>query len=229
MKVCDINKTGIIVDLFSVPADQRDGAWKKEFFDNVFDASFACGNPQIFRGPDGYPYFQLSTPEPYKSFDSFCICNLLEQATNEGFGIAINPRENGVDWVFTCGDLLTYRLFGAFEVGQVQQGHTQTVIQKETQVLVGAPSEAILPAYTRQILKMFIEQNTGDKSPGVFLMNNASATPPQSLVFSIFKEDFPDEARFKSLMIGLSWFLPRHYPPTSISRQPKPISQFYPL
>jgi hypothetical protein len=229
VKVCDINKTQKIVDLFAIPSDQRDIAWKKQFFEDVFDASFACGDPQVFHGPDGFPYFQLSTPEPYKAFDSFCICNLIELATDNGFGIAINPRPDGADWVFSYGDLLSYRLFGAFEVGQVQAGDSQTVIHKAAQVLVGAPSEAILPEYTRRILKMFIERNAGNKSPGVFLMNNPSDPIPQALVFSIYREDFQEEAQFQSVMRGLSWFLPRHYPPTSISREGSPISQFYPL
>ena len=229
MKVCDVNKTAIVVELFSVAAEQRDASWKRQFYDNVFHASFACGDPQTFNGPDGFPYFRLLTPEPNQPFDSFCLCNLLEHVTENGLGVAINPRTDGVDWVFSYGDLLCHRLYGAFEVGQFQAGHAQTVIKKETQVLVGAPSEAILPAYTRRLLKSFIEFKTGNKAPGVFLMHNPSDKIVQSLVFSFFPEDFPNEAAFDSFMNSLSWFLPRHYPPTCISRQGKTISQFYPL
>jgi hypothetical protein len=229
MKVCDIQKTAKVDALFSVPFQQRDDGWKKQFFDDVFDASFACGNPQVFHGPDGFPYFQLFTPEPYKAFDSFCICNLLEYVTENGLGIAFNPRPDGVDWVFSYGDLLCHRLYGAFQVGEIQRQPTHTVIQKDTQVLVGAPSEAILPAYTRRILKSFITHRTNDPSPGVFLMHNASDSQPQSLVFSTARERFPDEAAFNSFMTALSWFLPRHYPPTILSGQGKPLSQFYPL
>ncbi|HEX4351167.1 MAG TPA: hypothetical protein VH251_12305 [Verrucomicrobiae bacterium] len=229
MKVCDIQKTAKVDELFSVLSAQRDDAWKKEFYENVFDASFACGNPQVFHGPDGFPYFQLFTPEPYKAFDSFCVCNLLEYVTENGLGIAFNPRADGADWVFSYGDLLCHRLFGAFEVGQIQRDHTQTVIEKPTQVLVSAPSEAILPACARRCLKSYIEFKTGDKSPGVFLMDNPASQPARSLVFSMTRESFPDEASFNSFMTHLSWFLPRHYPPTILSNLAKPISQFYPL
>ncbi len=229
MKVCDINKVGKILELFSVAADQRDAAWKKQFFENVADASFACGDPQVISGPDGFPYFQLFSPEPYQAFDSFCVCNLLEHTTENGFGIAINPRENNADWVFSCGDLLSYRLFNSFNVGEIQQGHTQTVIQTATKVMVGAPAETILPEYTRHFLKKFMEQKLGLANPGVFLMDNPTAKPSQSLVFSIFKEDFETEAQFAGAMNHLSWFLPRHLPPTSISKLENPISQFYPL
>ena len=229
MKVCDIQKTARVDDLLSVVSERRDNAWKQQFFENVFDASFACGDPQVFHGPDGFPYFKLFTPEPNKAFDSFCICNLLEYATENGLGIAINPRSDSVGWVFSYGDLLCHRLYGAFEVGQVQRGHTQTTIVKETQVLVGAPSETILPAYTRRCLKSFIEYKTGSQAPGVFLMHNPSDQPPQSLVFSVSSENFPNEAAFRAFMAALSWFLPRHYPPTCISKQAQPISPYYPL
>lgn len=229
MKVCDLNKVGKILELFSVAADRRDAAWKSDFFANVVDASFACGDPQVISGPDGFPYFQLFCPEPYKSFDSFCICNLLEYTTENGFGIVINPRENNVDWVFSCGDLLSYRLLNSFNVGEIQQGHTQTTIQTATKVLVGAPAETILPKYTRHLLKNFMEQKLGLANAGVFLMDNPTASPSRSLVFSIFKEDLETEAQFAVAMNHLSWFLPRHLPPTSISKSENLISQFYPL
>src|SRR5678810_565128 len=98
---CDIAKTQIMVDLFGVPTDQRDETWRQTFFENVQTASFACGNPQIFNGPDGFPYFILRTPEPHKPFESFCIRNMKDDFLIEkGFGVAINPKENGVDWAF---------------------------------------------------------------------------------------------------------------------------------
>ncbi len=73
---CDITKTQVIVELLQIPQEQRDDNWRQTFYDNVQTASFACGNPQIFNGPDGFPYFVLQTPEPNKPFESFCIRNM---------------------------------------------------------------------------------------------------------------------------------------------------------
>src|SRR5688572_5443427 len=88
---CDISKTQLLVDLFNVPLEQRDDAWRQNFYDNVQMASYACGNPQVFSGPDGFPYFILKTPEPNKPFESFCIRNMKDDFLLEkGFGVAIN-------------------------------------------------------------------------------------------------------------------------------------------
>ena len=77
MKQCDVSKVEILLDLFKVTADQRDDEWTDMFYANVIDASFRAETPQIFHGPDGFPYFSLLNPEPLKPFDSFCLCNLL--------------------------------------------------------------------------------------------------------------------------------------------------------
>lgn len=75
---CDISKTQIMLDLFAVDVEQHDEGWEKEFLDNVQAASFACSAPQVTLGPDGFPYFALSTPEPYQGFESFCVLNLQD-------------------------------------------------------------------------------------------------------------------------------------------------------
>src|SRR6266700_1829474 len=120
MKECDVSKIDSIVDLFQIPDDQRDDHWKQHFYDAVIDASFACRDPQVFGGPDGFPYFALMTPEPFKAFESYCLCNLVEFATDDGFGVVINPTESGANWVFTYGDLVTLRMFNTFEVSPAE-------------------------------------------------------------------------------------------------------------
>src|ERR1043165_10409 len=87
---CDISRTQVMVDLFAAAPDKRDDAWRKSFYENVQTASYACASPQVFRGPDGFPYFALHTPEPYKGFESFCIRNMKDDFLLEkGFGVAI--------------------------------------------------------------------------------------------------------------------------------------------
>ncbi|MBL0316637.1 MAG: hypothetical protein IPP69_12945 [Flavobacteriales bacterium] len=83
----------------------------KIFYENVQTASYACGSPQIFNGPDGFPYFVLRTPEANKPFESFCIRNMKDDFLLEiGCGVALNPTDNGVDWVFSYGDILNLHL-----------------------------------------------------------------------------------------------------------------------
>lgn len=77
-KECDINKTNSIYELLNTLKEKRDKNWKSEFFENIKTASFRCGNPQVFLGPDKFPYFALHLPEANTSFESFCISNLKD-------------------------------------------------------------------------------------------------------------------------------------------------------
>lgn len=151
-----------MVDLFTVPADQRDEAWRQRFYEHVPTASFACGNPQVFNGPDDFPYFVLSTPEPNKPFESFCIRNMKDDFLLEkGFGVAINPRENSADWVFSYGDIVNLHLNNEFysKTDNIELPNEET-IHKEEKLLIAQPAESYLPHQARQALKSFL-QSTG--------------------------------------------------------------------
>ncbi len=69
MQPCDIAKVDAVSSLLKVSQNERGAKWRACFFSAVVDASFACGSPQLFTGPDGFPYFALLSPEPYKSFE----------------------------------------------------------------------------------------------------------------------------------------------------------------
>ena len=217
---CDITKTQILVDLFTVPADRRDEAWRKVFFESVQTASFACGNPQIFNGPDGFPYFVLRTPEPDNPFESFCIRNMKDDFLLEkGFGVAINPNGNCVDWVFTNGDILNLHLNKEFysEKDTVEIQNVET-LKKEEKVLIAQPSESFLPRQTRQLLKLFL-QSIGIKRPKLMMVcRTIDGQVIQELAFNLFQEDFPSTDQLNYRLHQISWFLPRHYVVLAISK-----------
>jgi hypothetical protein len=228
MKECDIGKVEILLDLFEVEKGQRDEAWIERFHANVADASFRCETPQIFSGPDGFPYFSLLSPEPLKSFEPFCICNLTELATERGFGIAINRSDDGADWVFSSGDLLCLRLTGNLCAAQVPRTTGKIAVQETETALAGSPAESCLPAYTRAVIREFMRKSLGVESPAVFLLHRSADRQPQ-LVFSIFPEQFQSEAQYLDRLGRIGWFLPRHYAVTGISQASALCSNFMPL
>jgi hypothetical protein len=69
----DLTKTDILFNLVQTSQSERDEKWKQTFLDNIGQASFRCGDPQVITGPDGFPYFQLFLPEPHKEFQCFVI------------------------------------------------------------------------------------------------------------------------------------------------------------
>jgi hypothetical protein len=232
MKPCDLAKVPIILELFQVASGQRDDAWIEKFFANVVDASFRCETPQIFTGPDGFPYFSLLSPEPLQPFDSFCISNLVEAATDDGYGIALNRRADGVDWVFSYGDLLTLRLTGSLEIAKkpaADEIDGKVVVPDNEPVLIGSPAETFLPAYAKAVIRRFMEESLGVAKPGMFLMSRPNDPRPEQLVFSIFPEQYGSEAEFMGVLQKFSWFLPRRYSVTGISQTSELCRHFIPL
>jgi len=230
MPECDITKTGVVLELLETQRASRDASWRQQFYDAVVTASFKCADPQVFQGPDGFPYFGLLSPEPFVPFESFCISNLLETLTGRGLGAAINPRPEGSpDWVFSYGDLLTLRHFKAFEPPgvRVQPPPAVETIQRKETVLVAQPSESFLPGYSRRAINDFLTTRVGIKNPGVFLMNRSSGE--QQLVFSVFPEDFRSEDDFRQLLGRISWYLPRHYSVVAVERSSDLARSFQPL
>lgn len=210
---CDISKTQIIVDLFAVPKENRDEKWKQTFFEHVETASFASTIPQITVGPDGFPYFILLTPEPHKPFESFCIRNMKDDFLLEkGFGIAFNPKDSSVEWVFSYGDIVNLHLNKVFytEADNIEIKNEET-INKAEEILIAQPSDRYLPKETRAILKKHL-QSIGIKQPKIMMIcRQVEGVFIRELAFNIFKEDFSSVNQLNNIMHQLSWFLPKHY------------------
>ena len=218
---CDITKTQLMIDLFQIPKEQRDDNWKKTFYENVQTASYACGNPQTFTGPDGFPYFILKSPEPNKPFESFCIRNMKDDfLLDKGWGVVINPKENSVDWVFSYGDIVNLHLNKEFftKTDNVKIQNEETLKKKE-EVLIAQPSEAYLPKSTRLALKSFL-QSIGIKKPKIMMVCRAiEGQVIQELAFNIFREDFQSIDQLNYRLGQISWFLPRHYIVLSLPKE----------
>ncbi|WP_053058285.1 hypothetical protein [Pedobacter sp. BMA] len=213
----DLSKTGVLFELTQVAPEQRDAAWVDAFLGNIAQASFRCGEPQIITGPDGFPYFQLFLPEPNKSFQCYVIDQMKDDfLLDAGYGVVINPSPTHADWVLTYGDILNYHLNKTFytdtETPFSKKVMDETIAENE-QIMIGQPSEAILPLQTRKVIKEFLELN-GVKQPKVLLMVREQAGgqgTTQDIVFNITPKDFSDEETYRGVMQTIGWFLPRHY------------------
>lgn len=225
---CDITKTQVMVDLFSVSQNDRDENWTKSFYENVKTASYACGNPQVFNGPDGFPYFVLKTPEANKPFESFCIQNMKDDfLLDKGLGVAISPSETTVDWVFSYGDIVNLHINKEFSTKTENiQIENEVTIQKDEKVLLAQPSESFLPRQARQNLKSFL-QSIGIKRPQLMMVcRTIEGQVIQELAFNIFREDFQTLDQLNFRLKQISWFLPRHYVVLSLPKNSNFNSNF---
>ncbi len=210
---CDISKTQIMVDLFAIPLEHRDPQWKQFFLDNVSTASFACDDPQVMTGPDGFPYFILRTPEPMKSFTSYCIQNMKDDfLLHNGWGIVLNPVGEKADWVFTYGDILNYHINNVFYTtieNSDLKGSAEVQINEE--IFIAQPSEHYLPTGTRNLIRGFMKKN-GIRKPKVMMITRSKdGHVIQELAFNIFKEDYPTAEKLNTILGPISWLLPIHY------------------
>jgi hypothetical protein len=222
----DLQKTQALGALFVVPPERRDDAWRARFFENIAEASLACGNPQVSQGPDGFPYFALSMPQAGKPFDAFCVAHVLDLCIEKGFGIVINPAQGNPDWVFTYGDLCDFRTRGTFEDEPVPAPPEPSAAGR--QVMVGAPSEEFLLPSARAVIRAFLKQ-VGVKEPRVLLLIDPRAVPSKALAFSFFPDEFPSMDHYNQVLGRLGWFLPRGRGVVGLPRNPSLTDAFLPL
>ncbi|QJD94618.1 hypothetical protein HH214_01395 [Mucilaginibacter robiniae] len=213
----DLEKTELVYNLVQTPKSERDENWQKAFLQNVIQASFRCGEPQVITGPDGFLYFQLFLPEPNKSFQCYVIDKMKDDfLLSSGFGVVINPTPNSVDWVFSYGDILNLHLNKTFyttEKTPFSRRVNDETIDKNEKVMIGQPSEAILPQQTRQLLAELLKIN-GVENPKVLLMmrdKQDGKDSTQDLVFNLTPQTFKTQDEYRSIMQAISWYLPKHY------------------
>lgn len=198
----------------SVQEDARGAKWRHQFYDLIEHVPLCERDPKIFIGPDGFPYYALDLPAPGEE-GNIAVGDLIELATDRGFGIAIEADVEAAAWVFTCGDLVTRRAFGGYEFPRIgivpSEAPTFRAVLKETERMeVSAPSDALLPVYVRPLLHQYFTLTLGISHPGVLALVSPDQEPPEQLVFRIVRDDFEDEEEFENAIAGLTWFLPRH-------------------
>lgn len=213
----DLNKTAILTDLVKTPKAERDQQWQDTFLENIKEASFRCGAPKVITGPDGFPYFQLFLPEPYTSFECYVIKKMKDDfLLQSGYGVVINPTPNSAEWVLTYGDILNLHVNDTFyteEETPFSKASSDESTAEDEQVMIGQPSEAMLPQLTRQLIAKFLKMN-GVETPKVLLMmrhKKDGKGVAQNIVFNILPSQFANENTYNTLMRTISWFLPSHY------------------
>ena len=211
--------------LLAVPPEQRPPDWERTFYGTVAAAALLPGAPTEFTGPDGLPYaaFHLDQTGQAQLSLTTVAATLIER----GMGVALNPRaDHSADWVFTCGDLLSLRIYGQIAAAPAS---AKAVTETEHEVLVASPSDAFLPEATRAALRRFMQETLGIATPSVFLLVDAAVEPPESLVFNIAGQTLAEGWTEEAASRYLHWFLPRHYRTITVPPDSSLAQHFQPL
>ncbi len=213
MNICDPEKTAKVVELLKVFADYRDQTWLMSFFRNVVEAQFWGNTAKVLDGEDGFPYIALFTEPREDTPEKLSIADVLPLATENGFGIALNPHKIKPDWLFTYGQMWSLREFGSLHVQEAEPNVVPVEIDEsqERGIYVGEPTEAYFPPYARLVLKHFFQHILKRENTKVMVIIDPSSKPENALTFSFFPEDFPSEKEFETALHMIDWHLPPHY------------------
>jgi hypothetical protein len=232
MEAFDLEQTQRLAALVAVPQERRDGAWSADFLRAVPNASLASFDPQIQKGPDTFPYFQLAVPNA-GPFTPFSIVHLLNYLLENGIGVVVHSnakRDQPPLWVFSFGDILSYSMFGDFRGDpKVIENPDPLPNPNTSEILRASPNESYLPATARAAIGRFMRGPFRHPSPKIGLVTGASLRPPQSLMVNLRLKDYGgDRNKLGSAMRYLTWFVPKTY---SIMALPDdwPDSEMLPL
>jgi len=211
----DLEKTQRIAELLTLPREERDEQWVRQFLSDLPQASFRCGTPQIIAGPDGFPYFQIYLPEEGEKFQCYVVERMIGDFLLErGYGVVLNPGTGQPDWVLTYGDILNYHLHGDFLMQESffsKSTQEEEIVSEGEEIMVGQPSEEILPFQTRKLLRDFFQLNGIDNPKVMLMMRKKGEDVTHDLVFNITPAQFETETHYRNMMQTVTWYLPRYY------------------
>lgn len=211
----DLEKTVILNTLLEIPFENRDQNWVNSFIHAVDQANLKLGSPEVVIGSDGYPYIQLQNVESDESFQAFVINKQLPAILTQGFGVVINAHKERPDWIFSYGDIVNYELNDVFYSDEsiFSNNREQIVIQPDEQILVGAPSDSILPKYLKNQLREFLKHMGIETPKAMMIARNYSDDQQvkQDLVFNFTPPQLENEKLFENISNTIGWLLPKHY------------------
>jgi hypothetical protein len=212
-------------ELLDLPVEGRDISWRKKFYEYIQMIPLSMKGESL--GPDGFPYIQVQIIlEDIQSTEGAFIKDLLDTCLEEGKGIACFDVHENIVWVFSYGSLRSFKELGNFEMLDIDSSASQSATgPDERSVMVGQPNEEFFPTYARKVVREYF-QTCGITDPHVVLFLDPNLTPPSSLLFSIFPEDFPEPQQFQTIMGRLSWFF---YPSRGVVSVSKEGAKDYPF
>lgn len=215
------HNTAQVVLLCEVPPEERDEAWQAAFEKYAPGAALELGEPRTLSGQDGFPYLNLVLPASDLAFTSFTMqgANTTFLLDN-GLGVAVFARQREPEYIFSYGDILSYRLAGHFNVPAAlpepaagPSGRSIPQDMRSGQTVFLPPPESLLPSLVRRRIGDFLRPYC--EHPQVTLQYRHSADP--ELFFTCDRSMFGSEEHFSQVLNGIGWFLPRSYAYGAIS------------
>lgn len=211
-------------ELLNTPNAQREERWEKDFMDQFPHCFFTLVSDAPQEGPDHFPYMFIEIKED----STTPIFQLLSWIYKAGVGVAINPKKQFPDYVFTYGMIWNFIKTGSFFAELTPHVHgpgcnhdddNQVRLQPGTTFYVGEPSKDFLPDDVRLILREFLKQQ-GVMAPKILMLSQDQKN--FDLCFSAESFGSPKPEEYEGILQALSWFLPAHYSIAMVSENGLP-------
>ncbi len=202
-------------ELVLVPDDSRNSSWENQFFQALALAkiNLISQEPQV--GPDNWPYLLAETgPEAQEPF-----AKLLDWLTERGIGLAINPRKEYPDYVFSYGMLWSFKQTGFFFKPVSENPDKMVEFEPKSLVHAGPPTEDFLPGYVKKILRDFFRDQS-ILAPKILVISQDQVN--YDLAISLDSLGHPPESEHEGIAEAIGWFLPPHYSILLINEQGMP-------
>jgi hypothetical protein len=190
--------------LLQTPSQERNLQWENQFLKAVSESKVNLLAPEAQAGPDGWPYLLAETSEE----GAEPVQKVLAWLATRGIGLAINPRKEFPDYVFSYGMIWSFRETGYFyqPAATVKEGKVEFENQKL--VHAGDASKQYLPDYARGILRNFF-RDQGTLRPKILVMSTDGKN--YDLAFSLESLGNPPATEHPGIAEAIGWFLPPHY------------------
>jgi hypothetical protein len=193
-----------LVELVSVPDEQRDHKWEIDFFMAITQSNLNLIHEAPQKGPDGWPYLLAETATEAKEPAN----KIMQWLALKGVGLVVNPRKSYPDYVFTYGMLWNFKETGLFYRTADEAPIGTVELQKGQGLHAGPPTPQYLPQYVRNTLKQFfLDQNV--MRPRILVMS--ADRKNYDLAFSLESLGNPPTKEHQGILEAISWFLPPHY------------------
>jgi hypothetical protein len=191
-------------EIVQKPDSDRNSEWENQFFHALTQGQLKLLTPEPQTGPDNWPYLLAETGDEATEPAS----RLIQWLAERGIGLAINPRKEYPDYVFSYGMLWFFKETGFFFKNTETRPIGSVQLESSSMVNAGPPTQEFLPDYVRKVLRDFF-RDQGILQPRILVMSTDGQH--YDLCLSLESLGNPPASEHQGIAEAVSWFLPPHY------------------
>lgn len=201
------------------PENIRDLLWIEKYTEVLKDTPLTVLNDQPQEGPDGFSYLLVGT----RGKGQETLKDLIQWGADKGIGFVFNPEKSSPDLILTYGMLWNYLVQEEF-LSNVEGPISEEIIDGEL-LYTGVPTEEYWPKRARQLFKEFLLAQ-GVLDPQMVLVMRSKEDTGGDICLSIESLGNPPKEEWDGLLQAFSWFFPRHYSLSLVSKKNLPEAPF---